>query len=109
MGSSLASAIANVALTDEEEAALVKPSNLFGSPKMWPRFHRDVKIFMEACLSHAKKRIPAQMIVTNDHKFFSMFLNSPLAEDVLHSVVTDVLQIQEGVRVKLLGELVAGM
>ena len=52
---------------------------------MWPRFHRDVKIFMEACLSHAKKRIPAQMIVTNDHKFSSMFLNSPLAEDVLHS------------------------
>lgn len=85
MGSSLASAIAKVALTDEEEAALVEPSNLFVSPKMWPRFHRDVKIFMEACLSHAKKRIPAQMIVTNDHKFSSMFLNSPLAEDVLHS------------------------
>ena len=67
MGSSLTSAIAKVTLSYEEEAALVEPSNLFGSPKMWLWFHRDVKIFMEACLSHAKKRIPAEMIVTNDH------------------------------------------
>ena len=48
---------------------------------------RDIKIFLEACLSHAKKRIRVEMIVTNDREFFSMFLNSPLTKDVLHSSI----------------------
>ena len=53
--------------------------------------------------------LPAQILVTNDHKFFTMFLGSRVADDMLHSTVTDVLGIQEGVRVKLARQLVRGL
>ena len=109
MGMSLHTAIAVTQLNEEQEAALVDPVDLFGSPHNWSKYHNDLKIFMECCLAHAKNGLPAQILVTNDHKFFSMFLRSSLAEDTLHSVVTDVLGVQEGVRVKLLGEIVHGL
>ena len=111
MGPTLHAAIAarQPGLTDEEEAELVQPVNLFNAPSKWHRYHDDIKIYMEACLAHANSGLPAQMLITNDHKFFTMFLRSQLAEDVLHSVVTDVLAIREGVRVKLAGELIAGL
>jgi hypothetical protein len=80
----LTSTIAKVYLS-EEEAAPVEPKNLLISPRMWPRFHKDVKVFMEACLSHAKKKIPTEMIVTNDHKFFSIFLQSSCGGRALRS------------------------
>ena len=51
---------------------------------------------MEEYLAHARS---AQVLVT-DHKFSTMFLKSRVADDSLHSVVTDVLSIQEGDHVK---------
>ena len=45
----------------------------------------------------------------HDHRFFKMFLKSAVAEDTLHSVATDKLGVQEGVRVKLLGEVIRGL
>ena len=92
----------------EQEAALVDPVDLFRSPHNWSKYHNDLKIFIECCLAHAKNGLPAQILITNDHKSLSMFLRSSLAEDTLHSVVTDVFGVQEGVRVKLLGEIVHG-
>ena len=102
VGMSLHTAIAVTHLDEEQEVALVNPVDLFGSPHNWSKYHNDLKIFMECCLAHTKNGLPTQILVTNDHKFFSMFLRRSLAEDTLHSVVTDVLGMQEGVRVKLL-------
>ena len=94
---------------DEEEESLVEPVTLFSSPSMWGRCHNDVKIYMEACLAHAQSGLPAQFLVNNDHRFFSIFLKSKIADDTFHSVVTDILGIQEGVQVKLTGELIDGL
>ena len=109
MGPCLRAAIARRDLSDEEEDSLVSPVNLFESPSQWGRYHNDVKIYIEACLAHALTEIPAQFLITNDHRFFKMFLRSTVAEDTLHSVATDKLGIQEGVRVKLLGKVIHGL
>ena len=105
MGPCLRAAIAQRDLS-EEEASLVAPVNLFESPSQWRRYRNDVKIYIEACLAHAVTGIPAQFLITNDHRFFKMFLRSTVVEDTLHSVATDKLGIQEGVWVKLLGEVI---
>lgn len=109
MGSSLQAAITTQKLDEDEEGALVELVNLFGSPNQWNRFHNDVKIYMEACLAHARSGLPAQIQIMNDHKFFTMFLKSRVADDTIHSVVTDVLGIQEGVHIKLVAELIHGL
>ena len=67
------------------------------------------KIFIETCLAHAVTQIPAQFLVTNHHRFFCMFLNSKVAENTPHSVVANKLGIREGVRMKLLGEIIRGL
>ena len=110
MGPTLHAAIDQALNThSEEEAELLQPVNLFNSPNQWHKYHCDIKIFTEACLAHANSVLPAQMLVTNDHKLLTMFLKSRIAEDVLHSEVTDTLGIREGARVKLAGELIAGL
>ena len=106
MGPCRRATIAQRDLSEEEEASLVAPVNLFESPSQWGRYHNDVKIYIEACLAHAVTGIPAQFLITNDYSFFKMFLRSTVAEDTLHSVATDKLGIQERVRVKLLGEVI---
>ena len=106
MGPRLRTAIEQKNLTEEEEADLLQPVNLFESPSQWARYHNDVKIYVEACQAYAVTRIPAQFLITNDHRFFKIFLKSALAEDTLYSVATDKLHIQEEVRVKLLGEVI---
>ena len=75
MGPMLHAAIAarQSALTEEEEAELVQPVNLFDSPNLWQRYQNDIKIYTEACLAHAKSVLLAQMLITNDHKFFTDF------------------------------------
>ena len=109
MGPCLRAAISQRDLTEDEEADLLEPVDLFESPSQWPRYHNDIKIFVEACLAHATTGIPAQFLITNDHRFFKKFMKSAVAEDTLHSVATDKLGVQEGVRVKLLGEVIRGL
>ena len=41
----------------EQEAALVDPVDLFRLPHNWSKYHNDLKIFIECCLAHAKKRV----------------------------------------------------
>ena len=86
----------------------MQPLNLFKSPSLWARYHND-QIHVEACLAHAVTGIQAQFLITNDHRFFKMFLNRAVTEDTLHSVATDKLGVQEGVQVKLLGDIVCGL
>ena len=50
-------------------------------------YHNEIKLYMEACLAHAESGLPAQMLVTNDHTFFNMFLKSKIVDNVLYSVV----------------------
>lgn len=59
MNVSLRTAIAVTQLSEEQEAALVGPFDLFGSPHNYSRFHDDLKIFMECCLAHAKNGLAA--------------------------------------------------
>lgn len=108
MGPCLRAAITQHDLS-EEEASLMQPVNLFESLSQWGKYHNDVKIYVEACLAHAMTGIPAQFLITNDRRFFKTFLWSAVAKDTLHLVAMDKLGIQEGVRVKLLGEVIRGL
>ena len=81
----------------EDEELLVEPTALFSSPSVCGRCQNDVKIggmSITCAFGHSSA-------VFGDEQSFSIF---QIADDTFHSVVTDVLGIQEGVRVKLAGE-----
>ena len=96
-----------VPLTDEEEAALVPIMILFSCPTM-SKHQADVQLYMEACLAHTELK-EGNFLVTEDHKFFRFFLFSPTAEKALYSVATKTLNLSDGVKVKMAGELIEGM
>ena len=50
-----------------------------------------------------------KFLVMDDHRFFKIFLQSVIAEESLHSVCARTLAIQQGVRVKLAGEVIKGL
>ena len=81
MAPCLRAAIAQRDHSEEEEASLVAPVNLFECPSQWGRYHNNVKIYIETCLVHAVTGIPAQFLITNDHRFFKTFLWSTVAQD----------------------------
>ena len=94
MGPCLRAAIAQRNLSSEEEADLVQPVNLFESLSQGAWHHNDVKIYyVEACLARAVTGIPAQFLITNNHRFFKMFPKSTVAEDTFNS---DKHGVQEG-------------
>ena len=98
-------AIAQRNLLEEEDA---EPVNLFESLSQWAWYH-DVKICGSVPISRSHKDSRPN---PNDQRqlirIFKMFLKSAVAEDTLHSVSTDKLDVQEGVWVKLLGEVFRG-
>ena len=63
---------------------------------------------MEACLAHSKLG-KGRFLVTDDHGFFKFFLQSKIVEETLHSVCARTLGINQGVRVKMAGEVIKGM
>ena len=97
-----------VPLSDEEEAALVPVMTLFSSPTMMSKHRADVQLYMEACLARTVLK-EGNFLVTEDHKFFRFFLFSPTAEKALYSVATKTLNLSDGVKVKMAGELIEGM
>ena len=65
---------------------------------------------MAACLAFSKlNKGTRRFLVTDDHRFFTLFLQSSIAEESLHSVCVRELAIPQGVRVKVAGEVIKGV
>lgn len=71
----------------------------------------DLKIYMECSfIADTLRELPVKkLLVTEDYKFFKAFVQSRYAEDILSELVSTVLHLNHGIRVKLAGEVIAGM
>ena len=99
--------IAHTSLTSQEEKDLVPTLTMFGTSSLIAKHRADFQIYMEACKACSQFGL-GRFLVTDDHKFYKLFLMSNLAEDVLHTVCVRTLGITQGVRVKLVGEIMQG-
>ena len=94
--------------TVQEESDLVPTLTLFGTQSLISKNRADFQIYMEACKAFSKFGV-GRFLVTDDHKFFKLFLKSSVAEEALHTVCVQTLGIAQGVRVKLAGEVIQGV
>ena len=99
---------ARAPLSAQEESDLVPAMTLFNTPSIIQKHKVDIHIYMEACLAYSKLKT-GKFLVTDDHRFFKIFLQSSIAEESLHSVCARTLSIQQGGRVKLAREVIKGM
>lgn len=95
-------------LSAQEESDLVPAVTLFNTPSILNKHKADFHIYMEACLAYSKLQV-GRFLVTDDHRFFKLFLQSSIAEESLHSVCVRTLAIPQGIRVKLAGEVIKGV
>ena len=70
---------ARVPLSAQEESDLVPAMTLFNTPSIIQKHKADIDIYMEACLAYSKLKI-GKFLVTDNHHFFSNFLQSAIAE-----------------------------
>ena len=95
-------------LTPQEESDLSPAVTLFNTQSILVKHKPDFILYMEACLAFSKLGL-GRFLVTDDHRFFKIFLQSPIAEESLNSVCANTLGISQGVRVKMAGEVIRGM
>ena len=95
-------------LTPSQEADLVPATTLFNTLTLLAKHRADFQLYMEACLAYSKLGV-GKILVTDDHKFLKIFLQSNIAEEALHTVCVKTLNIAQGVRVKLAGEVIRGV
>ena len=95
-------------MTDEAQSDLAPVMTLFGTPSLVQKHRADLQIYMEACKAYSLIG-SARFLVTDDHKFYKLFLHSSIAEESLHTVCIRALGIEQGVRVKLAGEIIPGV
>ena len=100
--------INKASLSSQEEADLVPVLTLFNTANLISKHKPDFTLYMEACLAYSELG-QGRFLVTDDHGFFKFFLQSPIAEETLHSVCARTLGITQGVRVKMAGEVIKGM
>jgi hypothetical protein len=101
----LQSQIGKASLSPQDEADLVPVVTLFNTSNLISKHRPD---FTLACLAHSKLG-KGRFLVTDDHGFLNFFLQSQIAEETLHSVCARTLGINQGVRVKMAGEVIKGM
>lgn len=76
------------------------------------RYHQDLRLYMEATLISNSRRMASpkpRLLVTEDYKFFKAFVRSSYAFKILKELVCTILQVEEGVDVRLAGEVIHGM
>ena len=84
------------------------------------KMYSDVKIYIEACITRTNIDGDIVMLVTDDHRFFSVFAQSPNAENILLGQVETLLKdgrystdsatsSHSPLGVKLAGEIIPGM
>ena len=71
--------------TAQEESDLVPTLTLFGMQSLISKNRADFQIYMEACKAFSKFGV-GRFLVTDDHKFFKLFLKSSVTEEALHTV-----------------------
>ena len=94
--------VAQSTLTQEEENDLVPAYTLFNTPSVLNKHKADFPIYIEACLAYSKLNI-GRFLVTDDHRFIKILLQSSIAEKSLHSICARTLR---GVCVKVAGEVI---
>ena len=65
-------------LSEQDESDLVPAVTLFNTPTILNKHKADFYIYMEACLAYAKLQV-GRFLVTDDHRFFNLFLQSTIA------------------------------
>ena len=95
-------------MTAQEESDVVPTLTLFGTQSLISKSRADFQIYMEACKAFSKFGV-GRFLVTDNHKFFKLFLKSSVAEEALHTICVRTLGITQGVRVKLAGEVIQGV
>ena len=106
----LKSKIEKVALTKELMAdRLAHPGlALLSSPHHWKPHFSDVKIYLESCVAlQLDSEIPDAFLVTDDHKFFSFFLQSRVISELFRECIMQ--ELGACIPVKLAGEVIPGM
>ena len=77
------------------------------------KYAADLMLYMEGTIiaNHwpAVRHCKPRLLVTDDYKFFKAFVRSSYAQEVLKDLVTTVLKVDRGIRVKLAGEIIHGM
>ena len=87
---------ARTTLTVQQESDLVPAFTLFNTPSVLAKHKADFHIYLEACLAYSKFNT-GRFLVTDNHRFFKIFLQSFIAEESLHTVCTRTLNILQGV------------
>ena len=94
-------------MTMMAQGDLVPTLTLFGTQSLISKSRADFQIYIEACKAFSKFGV-GRFLVTDYHKFFKLFLKSSVAE-ALHTVSVQTLGIAQGVRVKLVREVIQGV
>ena len=73
----------------------------------------DLMLYMEGTIiaNHwpAVRHCKPRLLVTDNYKFFKAFVRSSSAQEVPSDLVTTVLKVDRGIRVKLAGKIIHGM
>ena len=105
-------------LSEAESKAIEPAVQLFKSKAQLERMHNDVKIYIEACIARKVFDEDMVVLVTDDHRFFRAFAQSPIAEHILLSQVETLIKAARytvpartipPIHVKLAGEIIPGM
>ena len=107
---STAVTVGNRSLSDQDIKLLTPSLSLFNSEYLMSKYLADIRLYVEACLTAAENPSGiVQFLVTDDHKFFKVFIQSRFAESVLQKQVKKVFEINKTVHVKLAGEVIPGV
>ena len=69
----------------QEESHLVLTLMLFEMPSLVSKHRVDFQVYMEACKAFSKWNI-SSFLVTDDHKFYKLYLHSAIAKEPLHTI-----------------------
>ena len=105
-------------LTDIQRKAIDPAVRAFADNAILGRVTNDIRIYIEACIAHKEQARDTVILITDDHKFFSYFALSDIAEGVLVAQVQDlvkeakpqgVVANRPPICIKVAGEIIPGM
>jgi hypothetical protein len=105
-------------LTDIQRKALDRAVRVFSDNGILRRVTNDMCMYIEACIAHKELAGDTVILITDDHKFFTYFALSDVAEGVLVTQVQQlvkeakpqgVVDSRPPIRIKVAGEIIPGM
>ena len=111
LGSGIRNAVLVNPPDEKNELQLLTPAFIVFQSDTWlVKYMADLRLYMETCIASSKN--PGnliQFLVTDDHGFFKVFIQSMIAESVLQRETMKILELNKCVRVRLAGEIIPGV